>query len=190
MTLQRATIRIVLLSCLCAVPARADDVRLAKGDILVSTRAVAGSDMPEASVQAVIDAPPDKVWRLIDECGRYKGRMPRITASRELERKGGRVVCEVTVEMPFPFSDLTAVSEAQHVVGPPRWSRTWKLVRGDYDKNAGSWVLSAFDEKGTRTRAVYKLHVEPHVTMPSALLKKAQSTALPGLMERLRALVK
>lgn len=178
------------LLCALAAPAFADEARLAKGDILVSTRAVPGSDMPEATVVAVIDAPPDRVWRIIDDCAAYKRTMPRIKASRLVERSGTRVVCEVTVEMPFPFSNLTSVSEGLHTVGPPKWARSWHMLRGDYHKNTGSWTLSAFDAAGTRTRAVYKLHVEPKVSIPNAILRKAQASTLPDVMERLRESVR
>ena len=37
--------------------------RLAAGEVVVTTRAVAGCELPEAIVQAVIDAPPAAVWR-------------------------------------------------------------------------------------------------------------------------------
>ena len=170
--------------------ALANDARLGRGEIIVSTRAVAGSDMPEATVQAVIDAPADRVWRIIDDCAGYKRTMPRIKASRLVERSGSRVICEITVEMPFPFANLTAVSDGHHVVGPPSWSRTWKLIRGDYHKNVGSWTLTPFDAAGTRTRAVYRLHVEPKVSIPGAVLRRAQASALPEVMERLRESVR
>ena len=181
----------VLLATLLAPTAgHADDARLAKGEVLVTSREVAGCELPEVTAQAVVDAPPDRVWRIIDDCNHYKRHMPRVSASRELERKGNTVQCEVTVDMPFPLSDLTAVTQAEHVIGPPRWSRTWKLVRGDYDRNEGSWNLTAFDAAGTRTRVVYRLQVAPKTMVPNALVKKAQLNTLPDLMHRLREAVK
>ncbi|MSP91513.1 MAG: hypothetical protein EXR79_06890 [Myxococcales bacterium] len=179
-----------LAALLSPAPGHADDARLAKGEVLVSTREVAGCDLPEVTAQAVVDAPPEKVWRIIDDCNQYKRHMPRVSASKELERKGTTIQCEVTVDMPFPLSDLTAVTQAEHVVGPPRWSRTWKLVRGDYDRNEGAWTLTAFDAAATRTRVTYRLLVAPKTLVPNALVKKAQLSTLRDLMNRLREAVK
>lgn len=172
--------------------AAADDpqVRLDRGEILISTRPVAGSDLPEATAQAVINAPAAKVWRILDDCGNYYRTMPRIVASKELERKGNRVVCQVKVGLPFPLSDLTSVTEATIVVGPPKWSRTWRMLRGDFDRNEGSWTLTPFDAEGRRTLAVYRIHAEPHTSVPAALLRKGQRDSLPKMMENLRQLTR
>lgn len=164
--------------------------RLAKGEILVSTRAVAGSDLPEVTAQAMFAVPTEKLWKVIDNCGNYKNTMDRIKESKELERKGNRVVCEVLVGLPFPLSDLHSVTEAVHVVGPPKWSRTWKLLRGDFDRNEGSWTLTPFAGDPNRTLAVYRLHTEPHIHVPAAVLRKGQRDSLPKMIEHLREIVK
>ncbi len=166
------------------------DARLSRGEIIITSRAIAGSDLPEVTVQAVVDTSPAKMWKIIDDCTHYKQNMQRVANSKELSRKGNVVVCEVEIELPFPLSNLTGVTEATHVVGPPTWSRTWKLIRGDYEKNTGSWTLSAFDAEGKRTRATYKIHVIPKSNVPNALLRKAQRESLPKLIEHLREITK
>ncbi len=195
----RAVLILALIFAVCAtaiaLPAssRAEDdsqTRLARGDILISTRTMAGSDLPEVTAQAVLPAAPEKVWRIIEDCGNYKRTMQRVAASKELERKGNRVVCEVTIDLPFPLSDLTGVTEAVHVVGPPKWSRTWHLLRGDYEKNEGSWTLTTFAGDANRTLAVYKLHAIPNSAVPAALIRKGQRDSLPKLIEHLREIVK
>lgn len=186
----RAALTSVALLALALPGQAAEDVetRLDRGEILVSTRPVAGSDMPEAVLRAVVDAPPERVWRVIDDCGNYKKTMPRVEASRQLERGAHRVVCEVTVDA--TVTSLTAVTEATNVVGPPQWSRRWKLVKGDYTRNEGGWTLEPFGPTGKRTRVTYRVHAEPKVSIPSFMLRKAQRSALPDLIERLRQTTK
>ncbi len=158
---------------------------------MVTREPVKDSDVPELVMQGVIEAPPEKVWPLIDDCGAYDKHMARIGASKQLERDGGRVVCRVTAQMPFPLSDLTAETVATHAVEPGvRWSRTWTLLKGDYKLNDGSWVLTPFRGDPKRTLAVYQIHVEPKVPLPDALIRSVQARALPDVMEKLRALVK
>jgi hypothetical protein len=168
--------------------ASADDEadRLDKGEVVVTTRVVKGSDTPETIGKAVIDAPPVKVWNIINRCADYVRTMPRIKASQELSRQGSKVVCRVTVEMPAPYSDLTSTSEAAHTESPPRYSRVWRMLSGDYKVNSGSWVLTPYKGDARRTLAVYQVQAEPKAWVPAWIRKKAQQRSLPEMMERLR----
>ena len=163
------------------------ETRLAAGEVVVSTRAVAGAELPEAIVQAVIDAPPAAVWKLVDDCNGYKRTMPRIADSKELSRSGVNSVCLVTVDMPMPMSNLTSTTEVVSTPGPATWKRAWKLIKGDYKRNEGSWVLTAFDAEGKRTRAVYRVIADPNVSVPNFVIRKAQESALPDMMKKIRS---
>ena len=176
------------LLVLASAPAAADDeeARLAKGEVVISTRAVKGNDTPEYTTKAVIDAPPARVWHIISRCGDYARTMPRIKAARELSRQGGKVVCQVTIEMPVPYSNLTATTDVTHTESAQRYSRVWKLISGDYKINNGSWVLTPFKGDARRTLAVYRVHAEPKAWVPAWIRKKAQQKTLPEMMERLR----
>jgi hypothetical protein len=174
---------------LVAAPALAaddEDTRLAQGEVVVSNRAVKGSDTPETTGKAVIDAPPAKVWAIVSRCGDYVRTMPRIKASKELSRQGGKIVCQVTIEMPVPYSNLTAITDVTHTESDPKFTRVWKLQSGDYKVNAGSWVLAPYKGDAKRTLAVYKVHAEPKVWIPAWIRKKAQQKSLPEMMDRLR----
>ncbi len=160
--------------------------RLDHGEILISSRPIAGSELPEVTLQAVVDAPASKIWKIIDDCGNYQRTMPRIASSKQLERTGSRVVCQVEVSLPFPLSNLTGVTEAVHTIGPPKWQRVWHLLRGDYEKNDGSWTLTPFDADGKRTLVVYKIHAIPKTSVPNAILRKGQRESLPKMIEHLR----
>jgi ribosome-associated toxin RatA of RatAB toxin-antitoxin module len=167
-----------------------DKAALDRGEISVRSFPVAGYDVPRVVVQAVIEAPPSKVWEIIEDCNRYTERMSRIKAAKELERRGSKVICDVTIGLPFPISDLRATTESIHVVGPPTWSRTWTMLEGNYEKNDGSWVLTAFEGNPNRTLAIYTIHAIPHSAVPAWARQRAQRTSLPEVIERLREEVK
>jgi ribosome-associated toxin RatA of RatAB toxin-antitoxin module len=164
--------------------------KLDQGEIMVFGRPVKGSDLPEVVVKAVINAPPARVWALVSRCANYDKFMPRIKASRELSRKGGRILCRVTVDMPFPYSDLTATTEVRHTVGKQRWYRRWKLIKGDYKVNRGSWVLTPFNGDNKRTYAVYRAQAVPNAYVPGAIRRMAQKSSLPKMIKALRAKTK
>lgn len=168
--------------------ARADDrqARLSAGEVLVELRDVEGVDVPEARMEGVVDAPPERVWEVIRDCKRYVGVMPRVVAARELSLQDGVQVCEMTIDTPFPLSDLTGVTSAAMTAGPPEWSRRWTLVRGDYTRNAGAWAVRAFGADGRRSLVQYRVLAEPDVAVPGFIQAFAQEHSLPDLMERIR----
>lgn len=166
------------------------EARLDKGEILMSTRDVAGSDIPEATVVAVVNAPPTKVWKVVSECQNYKKTMVRILDSKLISKTGEVVICQVTTDMPWPISNLTSTTRAIHKAGPTQWSRTWTLMKGDFLDNRGAWKLTAFKGDPSRTLVTYKIHVVPDVSVPDAILRKAMKETLPNMMENLRKQVK
>jgi hypothetical protein len=163
------------------------DKRLAAGEVIVSTEAVAGSEVPRVSLQAVIDAPPEKVWAIIDDCGNYAKTMPHIAASKQLARDAGWVQCRITASMPFPLSDLTSETLGIIEVEPGvRYARNWKLLSGDYHSNTGGWVLTPYNGDPKRTYARYSLHADPKMHVPQVFITRAQKSSLPAMIENLR----
>jgi ribosome-associated toxin RatA of RatAB toxin-antitoxin module len=154
------------------------------GAVQVRTTAVKGSDMPRITAKAVLSQPPEKVWKLISDCTKYKGRMSRVVAARLVKKEGNKHTCEVTVEMPFPFSNLTATTEAIHEESAEGMSRRWKLVKGDYKRNEGSWEIKPVDG-GKKSEVTYTLHVEPNITLPNSIIEAAQKKSIPDLFVRL-----
>ena len=162
---------------------KSESARLERGEIIVRQTPVKGSDMPAATVKAIIEAPPEKIWAVIDKCARYKKVMPRTAESKELSRKGPVVHCRITVELPFPFSNLTSTTKAVHTTRKGYWQRAWTLVEGDYKINSGSWTLTSHGDTGKRTMVVYRMHAEPNVSLPVWLQKRAARSTLPGLIK-------
>jgi ribosome-associated toxin RatA of RatAB toxin-antitoxin module len=188
----RLPVRLLLATAFVIVPvgassrAAADEASdLDGGKILVTSVPVAGSSEPEHLVRAVVESPPAKVWKVVSDCAHYKDRMPHVAASAELSRVGHTVTCQVTIAMPFPLSNLTAVTEAIHDEHPDGMTRTWKLVRGDYDYNDGSWKVEAY-RGGTASLVTYRVHVKPNTAVPAFVRNLAQEKALPDLLARIR----
>ncbi len=194
-TVPSRLLRVSASGCACALvllalPVRGEDAlkaRLGRGEIITGQEAVEGSEVPAATLQAVVDAPPEQVWRIVSDCGGYQKSMPRIAASKELSREGDTVICEVTADLPFPLADLTAKTRAEHAVVPgKKWSRTWTLEEGDYHENRGSWTLTPFDEDPARTLVQYRVQAKPKVPIPQSLARSFQTRALPDVVKRLR----
>lgn len=179
-------IRPLVLGALVSLPilTGSEAIAVDPGAVDVRTSAVKGSDMPKITAKAVLSQPPEKVWAIISDCSKYKGRMPRVAAAKLVKQEGNKYTCEVTVEVPFPFSNLTAVTEATHEQSSAGMSRRWKLLRGDYKRNDGSWEIKPIDG-GKKSEVTYTLHVEPNTALPASILEAAQKKAIPDLFVRL-----
>ncbi|MGH7805430.1 MAG: SRPBCC family protein, partial [Candidatus Binatia bacterium] len=165
----------------------ADELRrLAAREILTRSEDVPGHKIPRMHAAGVIQAPPEKVWAIIQDCNRYEETMPRTLESDELERDGNRVHCKAKIDMPFPFADLVSETNAVHTIEPGvRWRRQWTHRGGDFDANEGSWTLEPRDG-GAATLARYQALFEPKVSLPNWVLSWAQNVTLPKLIEGLR----
>ena len=163
-----------------------DGRELDDGHVEISAVPVAGSDVPMIVVRAVVKSPPASVWKVVSDCAHYAERLPHTASSRLVSRSGNKVTCEVTLSVPFPMPNLTAVTLATHEEAPDHMTRSWKLVRGDYAFNEGSWDVRAHDG-GKSSLVVYKVHAKPNTAVPGFIKDMAQKKALPQLIERLRA---
>jgi ribosome-associated toxin RatA of RatAB toxin-antitoxin module len=165
--------------------------RLSLGEVILLNEPVAGSPAPKYIAWAVLEAPPDHVWKLIDQVANYKNVMKGVTESEEISRQDGVVTARVTLGMPFPLPNLVSVTEGVHTVIPGKlYQRKWHLIDGDYQVNSGSWTLVPFDGDPNRTLAQYQLHAEPNILIPRALQKLGQKTAFPRVIEQLRRLAR
>jgi len=163
---------------------------LLKGDILVETVPVPGSNIPRAVLHAVIEAPPARIWAVVSDCSNYKKNMPRIAESQQLKREGDDVTCRIVADMPFPLSNTTNISRAHHTVADGVYKREWKMVEGDYKSNEGSWVVAPLDPAGTRSLVVYTIHIVPTTPVPGFMMAMGTKQTLPGMIHGLRKQMK
>ncbi len=165
---------------------QAQNARLEKGEVIIASHKVKGSEIPKVVVTGLFNAPPEKVWAIIDKCADYKKTMQRVEMSKEISRKGNKVRCEVEIDLPWPLDNLKAITEATHTVKPGElYKRAWNLVSGDYDFNKGSWVLRPYGNDKNRTLAVYTIHVKPKTAIPDSIKAKAQKSSLPDLFKHI-----
>jgi hypothetical protein len=175
---------------LTGVEAQATECPLAVGEYRIKNKAMPGTGIPQVSVVGVMEASPEKVWRIIDDCNGYRRSMPRVIRSKELSRSGGKVICQTEVEMPFPFSNLHSEAESISVIGPGDWSRTFRQTRGDYAKSEGSWHLTPCGAANEHTRVDYVVHAIVRTAVPDALVRSGMKSAMGDLYKKINQLAK
>lgn len=170
-----------------SLPGLSAEVR--EGEVDVKSVDVKGSSMPRIIAYGVINAPPQAVWSVVVDCGRYSKTMDNVKSSKRVSGSltGGQMRCELVADLPWPLSDLRSVVDVSFgKLKGGGFKRTWKLVEGDYKRNEGSWTLTPLDG-GAHTLLRYELHVEPKTSVPEWLKRKAAKAKVPGMFKRLRA---
>lgn len=180
---------LMTLMVLFVATATADDRRdrLEKGEVIVVAKKDKTSKALVVKAMGLINASPEKVWAIVEKCADYKKNMPRTADSKELSRKGNKVRCEVTIDMPFPLKNVRAVTEATHTVTPGKeYKRKWKLIEGDFKQNSGSWTITPYTEG--RSLAIYRVKAEPKIEIPQAIQRMAQKNTIPKIFAGIRKL--
>ena len=162
--------------------------KLEAGDVIVTSTKIAGAE-PGLKAQALIDAPPERVWKIIADCDRYEDTFDRVVSAKLISKRGAYHTCEVVYDMPFPYDDLRARTRAKHVEGSHdigKFSRSWELLEGDYKHYRGSWKITPYDRDPSRTLVTYDVHIVPDISVPDWLERNVRQRAPVQMMERLR----
>lgn len=135
----------------------------------------------------VIDASPERVFRVIADVARYREFMTRMVASRIVERRGAsRYRFYYKIDMPWPIADYECVTENVHEEDPRRgvYARRWTLVSGTFHRNEGSWTVRPW--RGGRSLLVYQVVLLPTTRAPGALVRYGTKVALPRSVVQFR----
>lgn len=160
--------------------------QLQSGTVLTREVTPTGNRGVGAMAIGLVDAPTDEVWPILRDCQHFWQFMPRTKKSWVREEEGVGRICHVELVLPFPlpqlWSDTVSVTReepAQHYV------RSWSMVRGNYRRNDGAWVLVP-TEGGSKSIVVYSIDSDPIMAVPDALIRLGQASTLPEVIVQIR----
>ena len=197
------SLRILLLSLVLVSPSLAKSIedapaltaperkQLESGEMVFRPAKPGGPEGVSFVAMGLIQAPSRSVWPVVRDCQHYKDFMPRTVVSERRNTKGNRSVCYVKLSMPFPLSDMESLVNSFETIGPQgRYRRHWTLIEGSYTRNTGSWTLYPFGAESKWTLAVYSIDINPRVSVPDFLIRKAQKGSLPEIFDAIAARVR
>ena len=161
--------------------------KLQRGEDVVRVVPVAGVAAPQVWIDRIVDAPIAKIAAIAAACEKYVGLIPRVQKV-VLHKKGApNHICELYLDMPFPFSDVRSTIGYSGKMAADQVTITYKQVRGDYKIHAGGWYLRAL---GKKTWIHYRLHVDLGKPLPKWVIniftKGALKTTLDNVTKRAR----
>ncbi len=165
----------------------AQKAKVARGAVVLQSLKPTDNSGVAAWAVAKVEAPIDVVWPVIRDCEHFSKFMPRTRSSKLLRREGNVMDCKVVIRMPFPLSNLWSHVRSvitEHPGGG--WTRAWKLLKGNYKRNSGSWTVLPYEGDRSRSLLVYRIDVDPDMLVPDALIRSAQTGSLPDVFEAVR----
>ena len=168
--------------------------RLAKGEVVVIHKAVAGFQIPRTRLLGVIEASPEAVWKLLTTCEAHMRAWPNMKEAVTVRAPDGRKLCRTTIGLPLGLGSMTVTVEPRATAdrAKQKFVYAYEQVEGDYRTYGGAWTLVPFDGTGTRTLAVNELHAVPKmpIPLPTAAIRAQQTERLTEAFQQLRTCFK
>jgi uncharacterized protein YndB with AHSA1/START domain len=157
---------------------------LAKGEAFAEV--APDPDGISGRVKAVvdIDAPPERVWRIMTDCASAKVMIATLASCRILqgEQARGWDVREHVTRRNLIFPGMRIVFRSDY---EPFERIRFRLVEGNLKVEQGEWRLQALDG-GRRTRVFYDNRLAVDWPVPKALMREALRKDTPKVLMNLR----
>lgn len=162
---------------------------LDEGEVAVSLKESADSNVKEGCALGVIEAPMEQVFAVLDDPARYGEFMPHVQLSEVEPAEDGDVLNHQVLDLPFPIRNryytirLETHRREEH---PDRLEIAWTYVpgSGNVKENEGAWTLVRLS--ANRTLAVYRVYTDPGGLIPKWALNRVTRRTLPEVIEAIR----
>lgn len=168
--------------------------------IVVMARTPEGGSVSEVKATALVDAPPQDVWRVIRDYNHYTKTMPYTEESRVLssEQDGKIIVFHCVVNAPLVDKRdfiIRIVDESDWKDGKGFLKSSWTAATEGVPPerkgvvrvklNTGYWLLEPREE-GKKTFATYYLYTDPGGSVPKWIADRANKTSVPDVLRAVR----
>lgn len=157
--------------------------KLDEGDTYLSFSPVEGTELKHAQIFGVIDAPIDRVWKVVTDYEQYEDFMPLLIHSQVKWTRGNIAKLEMIFGLPAVIQPRYNITVAM-VHYPQKYRVEWVYISGDIVDTFGSWNLRPFGEN--RTEVVYSMFMDLSGTLVGPFAQFGSGVALPQAISALR----
>ncbi len=183
------------------------------GKLTVKVEKLPGCATRRGEVTGVVDAPTERVWKVISDYNQHKNFMPGILECFAIDPEALKLIEGISADklrslesefrthktndtmgevvylygvgdFPWPMSNKRYILKV--VRDRQRWTAHATMVIGQMKVNESSWELEPCGPDGSRTRATYRILLDPGVPAPGFAVNMATSSTLPKVIEALR----
>jgi Polyketide cyclase / dehydrase and lipid transport len=163
--------------------------KLVEGETIVSLKTIKGP-IKEGTVIGLIDAPPERVFKIVTDNDNFEEFMPYVTQSDVEQGEEGAIINYQHLDFPFPVGDryykINIINTIESKKRGQVFISAWTYVKGsgNIDDTYGSWILEEYN-KG-KTLVTYIVCTDIGGWIPSWAQNMATEIALPEIIERVR----
>jgi uncharacterized protein YndB with AHSA1/START domain len=167
--------------------------QLANGEVIVYLKAVRGP-IKEGTAMGVVEAPPEKVFRVVTDNEDFEQFMPYVKQSEVERLTEASIINYQYLDFPFPIGDryykLHILRRIENTNKGKVLKSTWTYVKGsgNIKDTYGSWILEEYGQG--KTLVTYVVCTDPGGSLPKWALNMATKISLPQVIGRVRQRVK
>jgi Polyketide cyclase / dehydrase and lipid transport len=169
--------------------------------VLIYSRTRSGFSAKEFRAIGLIDAPPDRVFAVVDDAEAYPSFMPFTAETRVLKRSEDYLIAYQRLKLPFVADrDYTIVSThkvwrgGEAPIHQVAWTTANEFGPGPQSGVRrvqiceGSWLLER--EGKNATRAIYQIYTDSGGSIPAIIANSGSRIAICKIFEAIRKQVK
>jgi len=150
---------------------------------------VEGSPVKQGVAIGIVDALPDRVYRVITDNARFAEFMPYVKESTVEPQPDGSIINYQYLKLPFVADreyKIRIVNTTRETNGVVIRESAWTHVKGpgNIDENHGAWQLVEFPPG--KTLVIYEVLTDPGGMIPTFLKNSATKKSLPALLKSVR----
>ena len=153
--------------------------RLQHGEILINLTHLP-DDVVGVSSIIHINATPAKIWETLTNYNNLSRYLPKVVASKLIERKGNEVILDQTGKTGIFIFEKNVHFRLKITEEYPN-KISFEQIEGDFDLYRGAWLLeTSHTMQGTVLS--YNAEIKPHFFAPPILVSFVQRQDLPGIL--------
>jgi len=167
--------------------------RVERREVIFWLDEIADSRVKEGIALGLVEAPPERVFRVVTDNARFAEFMPYVEVSTVETLPDGGLVNRQRLDLPWPVSDreykILLLNEAAAAADPPRWQSSWTHVKGfgNIEESRGAWRVFAC---GDGALVEYQVYTDPGGRIPAYFKNVATRRSLERLIEAVRGRVR
>lgn len=159
------------------------------GQVMRRLIEVDGSRVKQGVAIGIVDAPPDRVYRVITDNANFAEFMPYVKESTVEPQPDGSIINYQYLNLPFVADReyrIRIVNTTRETGGAVIRESAWTYVKGsgNIDENHGAWRLIEFPPG--KTLVIYEVLTDPGGMIPTFLKNSATQRSLSALLKSVR----
>ena len=158
--------------------------RLDRGEILNYLKPIPNTRLTIGEAQAIIDAPPQRLWNAITDYNRQSEIAPRTRSVKITKIENNTAWVDLVLNAPWPLHDAAFTLKVDH--DKKELKTHWNLVEGNIKESYGSWDIDPVPGNPNISLVTYTLLYDDGRALPRWIVGSFSKKAVKEYIEVMR----